>query len=229
MKWYLFPLAAVTLGLLSEPLLAARGGFHGGGFRGGGFRGGGFGFHGGHGFHGHHGHHRRFGFRPFSPFNNIENFDGGFAYPYSPYSSGFYPVYDTRRIPEPPPCPVYCPVPKGYSTYSTADGYYNYPKFTTAPPFVPSTATYVALEEEPMALPPPAPRRAPKKVKPCAEAGSPLVREVQSALKKKGIDAGAIDGLPGAKTGEAIKEFQSKNGMEPTGRIDKPLLQALGL
>lgn len=52
--------------------------------------------------------------------------------------------------------------------------------------------------------------------------GAELVRMVQLTLRDSGIDPGPIDGILGPKTHEAIKKFQIKNDLEPTGEIDKP-------
>ena len=51
--------------------------------------------------------------------------------------------------------------------------------------------------------------------------GAELIRMVQLTLKDSGFDPGPIDGILGPKTHEAIKRFQIKNKLEPTGEIDK--------
>lgn len=56
---------------------------------------------------------------------------------------------------------------------------------------------------------------------------SGTVREVQQALKEKGIDAGPVDGIFGPKTQSAVREFQQKEGISATGRIDRQTLAAL--
>ncbi len=53
------------------------------------------------------------------------------------------------------------------------------------------------------------------------------VRNIQLILQKNGYDAGAADGLMGNKTRQAIAAFQKANGMEPTGEVDRPLVEAL--
>lgn len=53
------------------------------------------------------------------------------------------------------------------------------------------------------------------------------IRNVQTILNKNGYDAGGADGVMGDKTRSAIKAFQSANDMEPTGEVDKPLVEAL--
>jgi peptidoglycan hydrolase-like protein with peptidoglycan-binding domain len=54
------------------------------------------------------------------------------------------------------------------------------------------------------------------------------VKVVQEALNKGGAKL-AVDGRLGAKTREALKAFQSKNGLTPTGRLDKATEAALKL
>ncbi len=55
------------------------------------------------------------------------------------------------------------------------------------------------------------------------------INEIQSALAKNG----AYDGLPSGKwddfTVDAMKKFQSSRGLNPSGRLDAPTLQKLGL
>jgi peptidoglycan hydrolase-like protein with peptidoglycan-binding domain len=54
------------------------------------------------------------------------------------------------------------------------------------------------------------------------------VRAVQRALREKSIDPGPIDGSAGPRTREAVRTFQSRYGMKPTGAIDNQLLFAMG-
>ncbi|VVT32701.1 putative Hemaglutinin protein [Rhizobium sp. EC-SD404] len=53
------------------------------------------------------------------------------------------------------------------------------------------------------------------------------VRNIQRILNDRGFDAGSPDGVIGAKTTAAIRAFQEANELEPTGRIDAPLVEAL--
>lgn len=53
------------------------------------------------------------------------------------------------------------------------------------------------------------------------------IRKVQAILNANGYDAGKPDGILGARTTSAIASFQKDNEMEPTGRIDEPLVRAL--
>jgi peptidoglycan hydrolase-like protein with peptidoglycan-binding domain len=55
------------------------------------------------------------------------------------------------------------------------------------------------------------------------------VKAVQQALKDKGHDPGAIDGLMGPKTRTALKDFQKKEGMKDTGRLDRDTMSKLGV
>jgi localization factor PodJL len=54
-----------------------------------------------------------------------------------------------------------------------------------------------------------------------------LVGRAQSLLNKLGYDAGTPDGLMGARTREAIKSFERKNGLEETGQVTVPLVTKL--
>jgi hypothetical protein len=55
------------------------------------------------------------------------------------------------------------------------------------------------------------------------------VKEVQAALKSKGMDPGPEDGVLGRKTQQAIREFQKSNNLQATGRIDDKTASALGV
>jgi peptidoglycan hydrolase-like protein with peptidoglycan-binding domain len=55
------------------------------------------------------------------------------------------------------------------------------------------------------------------------------VRAVQQALKDKGHDPGDIDGKMGPKTQAALKDFQSKEGLKATGRMDSETRAKLGV
>jgi len=55
------------------------------------------------------------------------------------------------------------------------------------------------------------------------------VRAVQQALKDKGYDPGDIDGAMGPKTRAAIRDFQRKEGLNVTGRIDAATRERLGV
>ena len=53
---------------------------------------------------------------------------------------------------------------------------------------------------------------------------SPIVQKVQAGLRSFGNDHIEIDGLSGAKTRAAIREFQALFGLPETGEADAPLL-----
>jgi peptidoglycan hydrolase-like protein with peptidoglycan-binding domain len=55
------------------------------------------------------------------------------------------------------------------------------------------------------------------------------VKAVQQALKDKGHDPGAVDGMMGPKTQAALKEFQDKEGLKASGRIDAETMAKLGV
>jgi peptidoglycan hydrolase-like protein with peptidoglycan-binding domain len=57
--------------------------------------------------------------------------------------------------------------------------------------------------------------------------GAELIRMVQLTLKDSGFDPGPIDGILGPKTRGAIKKFQIKNNLEPTGAIDEQTINQL--
>ncbi len=56
-----------------------------------------------------------------------------------------------------------------------------------------------------------------------------LDADVQAALAHDGYYRGPVDGLVGAQTRDAIAAFQSDHGITPTGRINRALLDALGV
>lgn len=53
------------------------------------------------------------------------------------------------------------------------------------------------------------------------------VQNIQAILNKNGYAAGAIDGVMGGRTKEAIVAFQTDNGLAPTGEVDEKLVEAL--
>jgi localization factor PodJL len=54
-----------------------------------------------------------------------------------------------------------------------------------------------------------------------------LVSRAQSRLNQLGYDVGTPDGLMGARTREAVKNFERKNGLEETGKVTIPLVVKL--
>jgi len=63
----------------------------------------------------------------------------------------------------------------------------------------------------------------------CADKTSnSTVRNVQRALKDKGYNVGAVDGVMGVQTQTALKQFQTDNGL-PIGNFNIETLKALGI
>ncbi len=60
-------------------------------------------------------------------------------------------------------------------------------------------------------------------------ANSDLAKQVQAALNEAGFDCGTVDGMIGPNTRASIAAFQKAKGLTVTQRIDKELLQALGI
>lgn len=56
-----------------------------------------------------------------------------------------------------------------------------------------------------------------------------LVRQVQERLQTGGFDPGTLDGAMGAQTQQALRLFQSTQGLRVTGDLDEPTLKALGI
>jgi len=52
---------------------------------------------------------------------------------------------------------------------------------------------------------------------------------VQAALYSKGLDPGAIDGVMSQKTQTALRTFQRRYGLQVTGTMTTPTLDALGV
>jgi len=58
---------------------------------------------------------------------------------------------------------------------------------------------------------------------------SDRISEIQSALAKNGSFAGAPNGKWDDSTVASVRKFQTSHGLNPTGRLDAPTLQKLGL
>ena len=56
-----------------------------------------------------------------------------------------------------------------------------------------------------------------------------VVREIQTRLKNWGYYSGAVDGVYGSKTEEAVRWFQRKNGLSVDGQVGNLTLAALGI
>jgi peptidoglycan hydrolase-like protein with peptidoglycan-binding domain len=55
------------------------------------------------------------------------------------------------------------------------------------------------------------------------------IREIQTALQKDGSYEGEPSGKWDPATMDAMRKYQDKNGLNPTGKIDAPTLNKLGL
>lgn len=53
------------------------------------------------------------------------------------------------------------------------------------------------------------------------------IKEIQGTLQKSGFDPGVPDGNMGDKTRQAVRLFQEKRGLKPTGWIDARTLEAI--
>jgi len=68
-----------------------------------------------------------------------------------------------------------------------------------------------------------------KKVKGQTAPTAERINEIQEALSKKGAYASTPTGTWDGATVDAMKKFQSANGLNPTGKLDALTLQKLGL
>ena len=59
--------------------------------------------------------------------------------------------------------------------------------------------------------------------------GGSVTARVQNELARQGYDPGPIDGAIGPRTRDAIIDYQRDHELPVTGRVDTPLLRALGL
>jgi peptidoglycan hydrolase-like protein with peptidoglycan-binding domain len=62
-----------------------------------------------------------------------------------------------------------------------------------------------------------------------SQANSSVIKQVQQKLSTAGHDAGRADGVLGARTQQALKDFQQAKGIEATGQLDQRTLSALGV
>ena len=62
-----------------------------------------------------------------------------------------------------------------------------------------------------------------------AHASASVIKQAQQKLSAAGHDAGPADGIMGAKTTQALKDFQQAKGFEATGQLDQRTLAELGL
>jgi peptidoglycan hydrolase-like protein with peptidoglycan-binding domain len=55
------------------------------------------------------------------------------------------------------------------------------------------------------------------------------IKDIQTALQREGTYEGEPNGKWDNSTIDAMKKYQDKNGLSPTGKIDAPTLNKLGL
>ncbi len=55
------------------------------------------------------------------------------------------------------------------------------------------------------------------------------IRVIQRKLLERSISPGPIDGIIGPRTSGAIRSFQERFGMKPSGNVDNQFLFSLGL
>lgn len=58
---------------------------------------------------------------------------------------------------------------------------------------------------------------------------SDTIRAEQQALKDKGFDPGPVDGVDGAKTRAALRDFQKKQSLNEDGKLGPQTMDALGV
>ncbi len=58
---------------------------------------------------------------------------------------------------------------------------------------------------------------------------SQAMRHAQEKLNSNGYDAGAVDGVYGKNTANALKNFQRNEGLQISGKLDLATAQALGI
>jgi peptidoglycan hydrolase-like protein with peptidoglycan-binding domain len=55
------------------------------------------------------------------------------------------------------------------------------------------------------------------------------IRQVQQTLQQQGIYHSGVDGVWGPRTEAAVRSFQQKNNINPTGQLDQPTLASLNI
>jgi peptidoglycan hydrolase-like protein with peptidoglycan-binding domain len=60
-------------------------------------------------------------------------------------------------------------------------------------------------------------------------AGPTAIRALQRELSRDGRDVGAVDGVWGENTRQALRSYQAAHSLEPTGTLTLPTLAALGI
>ena len=55
------------------------------------------------------------------------------------------------------------------------------------------------------------------------------IRSAQQALQGNGMNPGAIDGIMGPRTQQAVRDYQKQHNLPQTGQLDAATLQKLGV
>ncbi|MBV9009875.1 MAG: peptidoglycan-binding protein [Verrucomicrobia bacterium] len=102
------------------------------------------------------------------------------------------------------------------------------------PPQPPATAPRIARPlDDSFAQPPPGNAGGVFAQTPYSTAPAQLQREilaeVETSLRRRGLYQGATDGLYGPELQVALRNYQSRIGLPPTGRLDMETLASLGL
>lgn len=93
---------------------------------------------------------------------------------------------------------------------------------------LPLAASFPALAQQGSAAPQPEQPGASQGVA-AVTLNADQVRQLQQALNDNGFNAGEVDGVFGPGTRAALRRFQSKAGLQPTGRIDQQTLALVGM
>jgi peptidoglycan hydrolase-like protein with peptidoglycan-binding domain len=86
-----------------------------------------------------------------------------------------------------------------------------------------------ALNQSPSDVPKLAPEATARTAGVPLQAGPAAIRALQRELGERGHEAGAIDGVWGENTRQAVRDFQREHDLESTGTLTLPTLAALGV
>lgn len=75
----------------------------------------------------------------------------------------------------------------------------------------------------------PGPSRSARSASSSSAYDASLVRSVQQTLNDRGYNAGPVDGVWGAGTESALRDFQQSNGLPQSGNLDRQTRAALGV
>lgn len=84
-----------------------------------------------------------------------------------------------------------------------------------------------AIATNSVPAPRPRPAEVPVVTPPTAGTATQLAERVQQGLKDRGLYTGAVDGIPGPATAEAIKTFERSQGLAPTGEVSERIVQLI--